>query len=61
MLFVVGFETVLNLSFLLIGTINTLVGTIQEIKSKKKIKKLKLLTCSKITVKRDGKDLEVLP
>lgn len=28
LLFVVGFETVLNLSFLVVGLINTLVGTI---------------------------------
>ena len=55
LIFFVGMKVILNLSFLLVMTINIIIGTIQECKSKKAIKKLKLLSSSKIEVVRDGK------
>lgn len=54
LLIFVGLKIVLNLSFLIIAFVNTLIGTIQECKSKKTLKKLKLLNEEKITVIRDG-------
>ena len=38
-----------------------MIGTIQECKSKKTIEKLKLLTDSKIRVRRGGQELEIHP
>ena len=61
LLFMVGPKVVTNLMFLLIIVCNLLIGTIQECKSKHTIEKLKLLNDSKIKVRRDGKEVEVLP
>lgn len=58
---VVGKKVVTNLLFLVIIVCNLLIGTIQECKSKHTIEKLKLLNDSKIKVRRDGKEVEVLP
>ena len=61
LLFFVGPKVVTNLMFLGIILCNLLIGTIQEIKSKHTIEKLKLLNDSKIKVRRGGVEQEILP
>lgn len=61
LLLLVGPKVVTNLMFLGIIVCNLLIGTIQECKSKHTIEKLKLLNDSKIKVRRDGKEIELLP
>ena len=58
---IVGKKVITNLMFLIIIFFNILIGTIQECKSKKTIEKLKLLTDSKIRVRRGGQELEIHP
>ena len=48
-----------NTFFFLIITINVLIGIIQEIHGKNLVKKLSILTSSKTTVIRDGKEEEI--
>ena len=48
-----------NTFFFLIITINVLIGIIQEIHGKNLVKKLSILTASKTTVIRDGKQQEI--
>ena len=48
-----------NTFFFLIITINVLIGIIQEIHGKNLVKKLSILTASKATVIRDGKEQEI--
>ena len=57
----VGPKVLTNLLFLVIIVCNLLIGTIQEIKSKHTIEKLKLLNDSKSKVRRNGADVEVHP
>ena len=61
LLIVVGPMVVTNLMFLLIIICNLLIGTIQECKSKHTIEKLKLLSDSKIKVRRNGQEVSILP
>ena len=61
LLLIVGPKVVTNLMFLGIIICNLLIGTIQECKSKHTIEKLKLLNDSKITVRRNKKEVQVLP
>ena len=61
LLLLVGPKVVTNLLFLGIIVCNLFIGTIQEIKSKHTIEKLKLLNDSKSKVRRNGKDEEVHP
>ena len=61
LLVVVGPKVITNLMFLIIIVFNLLIGTIQECKSKHTIEKLKLLSDSKSTVRRNGKDIQILP
>ena len=58
---VIGPKVVTNLLFLIIIICNLFIGTIQEIKSKHTIEKLKLLSDSKSKVRRNGQDIEILP
>ena len=58
---IVGKKVVTNLLFLVIIFFNVLIGTVQECKSKRTIEKLKLMNNSKIKVRRDGQDLDILP
>lgn len=46
-------------TFLLLVIVNTLIGTIQEIRSRKAIDKLKLLSTPTVTVIREGEKVEV--
>lgn len=55
----VGVEVILNLSFLILAVVNTFIGTIQECKSKKALKKLKLLTANTSTVIREFESIEI--
>ena len=48
-----------NTFFFLIITVNVLIGIIQEIHGKNLVKKLSILTASKTTVIRDGKEQEI--
>ncbi len=57
----VGPKVVTNLLFLGIIICNLFIGTIQEIKSKHTIEKLKLLNDSKSKVRRNGTDVEIHP
>ncbi len=61
LLLLVGPKVVTNLMFLGIILVNLLIGTIQECKSKHTIEKLKLLNDSKSKVRRNGKEIEILP
>ena len=61
MVIFVGPSVILNLMFLVILFFNTLIGTIQEIKSKRTVDKLKLLNASKIKVRRNGEIEEINP
>lgn len=56
----VGVEVILNLSFILLAVVNTLIGTIQECKSKAALKKLKLLSANRTTVIREWNTEEIL-
>ena len=55
----VGPQVLTNLLFIVIIVANLLIGTIQEMKSKHTIEKLKLLSDSKSKVRRNGQDTEV--
>ena len=61
LLLIVGPKVITNLMFITIIVCNVLIGTIQECKSKHTIEKLKLMNDSKIKVRRDGKEIEILP
>lgn len=54
LLIIVGPKVATNLMFLLIILFNILIGTIQECKSKHTIERLKLLSTSKITIRRNS-------
>ena len=61
LILLVGPQVYTNLMFLLIIICNLLIGTIQEIKSKHTIEKLKLLNDTKSKVRRNGEDVEIHP
>lgn len=48
-----------NLLFIGVVFFNTIIGIIQEIRSKRSVDKLTILTESKVTVVRDGKEIEI--
>lgn len=50
-----------NILFIFIILINTAVGIVQEIKAKRRIEKLTLLSLPKVKTVRDGKETEILP
>ena len=61
LLAIVGPKVVTNLMFLGIIICNLLIGTIQECKSKHTIEKLKLLNDSRVKVRRNKEEIEILP
>ena len=61
LLLVIGPKVATNLMFLAIIFVNLAIGIFQEIKSKRKVEKLKLLNDSKVVVKRNGKEIEIHP
>ena len=50
-----------NLLFFLIIALNTVIGIVQEIKAKRLIEKLTLLSMSSVTILKDGKEVEIMP
>ncbi|WP_413627859.1 HAD-IC family P-type ATPase [Fructilactobacillus vespulae] len=50
-----------NMLFLLIATLNTSIGIIQEIRSKRQVDKMALLSQSKVKVRRNGKTVQISP
>lgn len=50
-----------NILFIFAILINTTVGIIQEIKSKRQIERLTILSLSKTKISRDGQEFEVMP
>ena len=50
-----------NLLFFLIIALNTVIGIVQEIKAKRLIEKLTLLSMSAVTILKDGKEVEIMP
>lgn len=50
-----------NILFIFVILINTAVGIIQEIKAKRQIERLTLLSLPKVKVLKDGKENEILP
>ena len=48
-----------NLLFIGVVCFNTIIGIIQEIRSKRSVDKLTILTESKVTVVRDGKEIKI--
>lgn len=50
-----------NLLFFLIIALNTAIGIVQEIKAKRLIEKLTLLSTSAVTIIKDGKEVQIMP
>ena len=50
-----------NILFILVILINTAVGIVQEIKAKRQIEKLTLLSLPKVKIFKDGKELNISP
>ncbi len=50
-----------NILFFLIIALNTVIGIAQEIKAKKLIEKLSLLSMPSVTIIKDGKEVDILP
>ncbi len=51
---VIGRSTVLNMGFLLVAAINTVIGIVQEIRAKRAVDKLTLVSRQDVTVIREG-------
>lgn len=58
---VIGRSTVMNMGFLLVAAINTVIGIIQEIRAKRAVDALTLVAERPVKVVRDGKLQEVSP
>ena len=58
---VIGRSTVLNMGFLLVAAINTVIGIVQEIRAKRAVDKLTLVAERPVLVVRDGKKQEIPP
>ena len=56
----VAFKSYENLLFMVVIVLNTAIAIIQEIRSKRTVEKLSLITAPKITVIRDGQEVEIL-
>lgn len=50
------FRQFTQLSFLVIAVVNTIIGIVQEVKAKRTIDKLKLVTAEKVLILRNGKE-----
>ena len=59
LILVITVGSVKNMFFILLAVANTLVGTIQEIRAKRTLDKLRILTISHIPVIRDGVQSEI--
>ena len=54
-------STVMNMGFLMVALINTVIGIVQEIRAKRAVDKLTLVAERPVTVIRDGKKQELFP
>ena len=54
-------STVMNMGFLMVALINTVIGIVQEIRAKRAVDKLTLVAERPVTVIRDGKKQELSP
>ena len=60
-LLVVSGSSVLNMGFLMVAAINTVIGIVQEIRAKRAVDRLALVAERPVTVIREGKRMEVPP
>ncbi len=58
---VIGRSTVMNMGFLLVAAINTVIGIVQEIRAKRAVDRLTLMAARPVTVIREGVRQEVAP
>lgn len=58
---VIGRSTVLNMGFLLVAVINTVIGIVQELRAKRAVDRLTLIARREVTVIRDGKRQSLPP
>lgn len=58
---VIGRSTVMNMGFLLVAAINTVIGIVQEIRAKRAVDKLTLVAERPVKIVRDGKLQELPP
>ena len=56
---VIGRSSVMNMGFLMVAAINTVIGIVQEIRAKRAVDKLTLVAARPVMVIRDGKKQEV--
>ena len=60
-LLVISGSSVLNMGFLVVAAINTVIGIVQEIRAKRAVDRLALVAERPVTVIREGKRMEVPP
>ena len=60
-LLVISGSSVLNMGFLMVAAINTVIGIVQEIRAKRAVDRLALVAERPVTVIREGKRMEVPP
>ncbi len=58
---VLGRSTVMNMGFLVVACINTVIGIVQEIRAKRAVDRLTLVAARPVTVVRDGQKQQVSP
>ncbi len=56
---IVGRSTVMNMGFLMVAVINTIIGIVQEIRAKRAVDKLTLVAARPVMVIRDGRKQEI--
>ena len=61
LLLLIGGSSILNMGFLLVAAINTAIGIIQEIRAKRSVDKLSLLSMRPVRVIRGGRKVEIRP
>ncbi len=61
LMLVVGRSTVLNMGFLLVAAINTVIGIVQELRAKKAVDRLTLVAVQPVTVIREGRRETIPP
>ena len=54
-------SSVMNMGFLMVAAINTVIGIVQEIRAKRAVDKLTLVAARPVTVLRDGEKREIPP
>ena len=61
MMLVIGGSSILNMGFLVVAVINTVIGIIQEIRAKRAVERLTLVAERPVTVIRSGARQEISP